>query len=169
MGLRGINATPLPRNPRKALLTSVEQTALMFGNNWQHNFPPVFKTKEQYFAAWQRHRNRNSAFSVPVRGRGRGGCSKRRPGLQRPKNSGEETILLYEHGLLTPAEIEKLMPIWKHYWQIAQEPHFTHHTGGDVWLDGSRAVKAHRIWAGVLLKIWIAFDEERAATISALS
>jgi len=157
MGLRGINATPLPRKERKGALTYAQYYALWFGNNFFHNLGPVFKNENEFRACWQKHRDK-IIYKQPGRRPWAWWVYEGGPmGLRCPKGKdrAEETILLFEAGVLTRAEIETLMPQWREHWEKTLYPDFASlHDGG---------IKAYRKWAGVPLKVWIAFDAEREA------
>jgi hypothetical protein len=133
----------MPKKAKRAL-SYPHYCALAFGNDFFRFMGPVFPNETEYREAWQRHRDEMLA-----------GNPGKRPaawwqfdapdGLERPGDSGEETILLYEHGLLSAAEIKILTPRWRRHWE--------------------EAVEAHREWAGVPREVWDRFDRERAATI----
>ena len=130
------------------------------------DYPKPWESRPVSHERWQKHRERMMAYA---------GAGRRPPewwryesGQQRPVDRGDETILLYEMGEFSPAEIKRLLPDWRERYEKTHDDGFAYFTG-DVWLKGEAAKLAHLRWAGVPPEIWRRWDEERARTIAELA
>jgi hypothetical protein len=146
---------------QKRKLSYNEFCALTFGNNFFRYEGPIFATDEDYQVAWLLHRD-ELLTSNPGRRPAAWWRLEAPVGLEKPRDSGDETILLFERGLLTKDEIAKLMAQWRAFYEEAQQPDFEHNTG-DGWLKGDEARREHYQWAGIPRAIVAQFDAERGA------
>jgi hypothetical protein len=137
-----------------------EFCALTFGNNFFRHTGPVFETDEDYQVAWLLHRD-ELLTSNPGRRPAAWWQLEAPVGLEKPSHSGDETVLLFERGLLTKDEIAKLMPQWRVFYKEAQQPDFTFRTG-DGWIEGDKARREHYQWAGIPRAMVAQFDAESA-------
>src|SRR6516162_7199643 len=93
-----------------------EFCALTFGNNFFRYEGPIFATDEDYQVAWLLHRD-ELLTSNPGRRPAAWWQLEAPVGLKKPSYSGDETILLYERGLLAKDEIDQaLMPFWRKWY-----------------------------------------------------
>jgi hypothetical protein len=144
---------------QKRKLSYNEFCALAFGNHFFRYKDGVFATDEDFQVAWLLHRD-ELITSNPGRRPAAWWQLEAPVGLEKPRASGAETILLFERGLLTKDEIAKLMPQWRVFYEEAQQPDFTFHTG-DGWIEGAEARRQHYQWAGIPRAIVAQFDAER--------
>ena len=120
---------------------------------WEHH--PVSQDR------WERHRERMLAST-------RAG---RRPlewwAYEAPfpyPGYDNETVALYQAGILTKGELAELTPWWREQYDRAQCPDFHHTAGPDRILEGAEARKAHYRWACIPPEIVKRWDRERVAT-----
>ena len=86
-----------PKQKRK--FSFDQYCALSFGNNFFGHIGPVFETDEDYQVAWLLHRD-EVLTSNPGRRPAAWWQLEAPVGLEKPRASGAETILLFERGLL---------------------------------------------------------------------
>jgi hypothetical protein len=151
-----------PKQKRK--FSFDQYCALSFGNNFFGHIGPVFETDEDYQVAWLLHRD-EVLTSNPGRRPAAWWQLEAPVGLKKPSYSGDETILLYERGLLTKDEIDQLMPFWREWYNKAQAPDYSYYASGGKWLDGDEARKARYRWAGMPTDIVKRFDADRAMVL----
>jgi hypothetical protein len=141
------------------------------------DYPRTWEPRPVSFERWRRHRERMMALA-------RAGS---RPDewwlydkqLKRPRTLGDEHVTLYEMGELSEAELAKLIPQWREWYEKAQDPNFQYCIGhanpGDTfstWFKGEAAREALYRWAGIppaLLRKWDAERRRRTKTIRKLA
>jgi hypothetical protein len=156
------NRTPINRSGRR--LTINEHMDLTLGSSPRR--APVFANDAERRQVWMQHRDELI-----------GQCTGTRPDawwcydapIPYPKDRQYEEAALYEAGLLTADEVARLTMCWRIRFDDAQVPDFFYCTGGDGWLRGTEARKAHYSWAGIprgLLKQWRAERRQSKRTAS---
>jgi hypothetical protein len=153
------NRTPITRRRKLSL---DQRMSLMSGFGPWYG-PPPFRTDAEWRRCWEQHRAELLAQ-----------CNGVRPAawwdyddapIERPARECEAATL-FEAGLLTGHERERLLQSWKMRFDDAWSPTFCL-LDGDVWLDGEAARQAHFEWAGIpprLVQEWTREREEKRPT-----
>ena len=74
--------------------------------------------------------------------------------------SDNETVALYDAGLLTDEEIAELMPFWRAQFERANSPSFFFVRGPQDYLEGEPARRAHYRWAQIPRAVLTELREE---------
>ena len=156
------------RRPHRFPLDHWQQTSLWLGEDPNHH---AFESEAERCAAWIKHRDYFMATCYDHPG---GRCAAwwdYESPIRRPKDENYCAAALWEvDGLLDDEERSALEKMWREYFDQAQVPEFTYHTGHGR-LEGAKARAAYYRWSGIprtLVKQWRAERRRSARTIREL-
>jgi hypothetical protein len=108
----------------------------------------AFSSDDDRRRAWFQHRDKLLIYSGTRPARW-WDCEAATAGVAYPDDEAYESAALFEHGLLTPAEVSMKMDRWRYFFEVAQQPRFSCCVGSGRWLEGEEARQApqrrHRV------------------------
>lgn len=119
------------------------------------DYPTPSEARPVTLERWQRHRERMMAHMRPGR-RPEEWWQYEAP-ISWP-GYDNETVALYEAGLLSDEEIAELMPRWRAEFERAQAPNFFYVEGPGVYFEGAVARRRHYEWAQIPPSVLRAFE-----------